>query len=139
MESLEFIPGLTAIRQDKDRNVITHTRLETPQIYPDTHAMSVKLSCFYTHTFIKREQMERVTSLLTSERMQSQGLRQLLLSGVWGQLTSGGQGPAFLQTADSQNEASRHLLKPYSIAHTSYFFTPFLPYFYSFYSVLSPP
>lgn len=84
MESLEFIPGLTAIWQDKDRNVITHTRLETPQIYPDTHAMSVKLSCFYTHTFVKREQMERVTSLLTSERMQSQGPRQLLLSGVWG-------------------------------------------------------
>ena len=81
---------------------------------------------FYTHTFEKREQMERVTSLLTSERMQTWGLRQLLLSGGLG-ITPRRTGTCISPNSwQSQNEASRHLLKPYSIAYIS----PFSPHFF---------
>lgn len=114
----------------------TYQTGDTPNI-PDTQAMSVKLSCFHTLTFVKREQMERVLAYSHRKECRPRGSDSCCAQGSGGNSPQEDRGLHFSKQL-SQIEASRRLLTPYSTAHTSSFFTPFLPYSCSFYSVLSP-
>ena len=127
LESLEFTPGLIAIRQDKDRNDHTYQTGDTPNIPGHTSYVCEVVTDTFTHTHLKRESKWK-ESLAYSHRKECRpGGSDSCCSQGPGDNSPRRTGTCISPNSwQSQNEASRHLLKPYSIAYIS----PFSPHFF---------
>lgn len=139
LESLEFTPGLIAIRQDKDRNDHTYQTGDTPNIPGHTSYVCEVVTDTFTHTHLKRESKWK-ESLAYSHRKECR---------PGGSDSCCSQGPGDNTSEDRDLHFSKQLTEserglqasPEALLHSLHlsFLTPFLPYSYSFYSVLSPP
>lgn len=97
----------------------TYQTGDTPNI-PDTQAMSVKLSCFHTLTFVKREQMERVLAYSHRKECRPRGSDSCCAQGSGGNSPQEDRG---LHFSKQLTESDRGLqASPDALFHSSHLF-----------------